>query len=66
MTTGDLLYFGVWGTIIVFMCGLIVGGWLRDGVWRAKANGPARMLSGGRFYQVLTSEAYEELIRSAR
>ena len=49
-----------------FLSGLSLGVYLRDRVWRVKANGPARMLSGGRFYQVLTSEAYEELIRSAR
>lgn len=62
----DLIYFGVWGCILVFMCGLIIGGWLRDSAWRSKANGPSRMLCRGRFYQVLTSEAYEELIRDAR
>ena len=62
MTTGDVLYFGVWGTIIVFMCGLIVGGWLRDRVWRDKANGTA-MCSGGKFYYVLTNTTYVELLK---
>lgn len=58
--------FGVWGGIVLFMCGVLVGAWLRDNVWRAKANGPSRMLSGGRFYQVLTSEAYDDLLRNYR
>ena len=49
------LLVGAWG-------GLLLGAWLADRKWRDKANGPSRMLSGGRFYQVLTSEAYQELI----
>lgn len=46
---------------LTFSLGALYGGWMRDRAWREKAYGPSRMLSGGRFYQVLTSEAYEDL-----
>lgn len=52
--------------VVMFMLGMLVGAWMRDRVWRDKANGPSRMLSGGRFYQVLTSEAYDDLTRNYR
>jgi hypothetical protein len=51
---------------IMFILGMALGGWMRDCAWREKANGPTRMFNGGRFYQVLTSEAYEDLLRSYR
>lgn len=60
------IFVGGYLLVIVFMLGLLAGGWLRDRAWREKANGPTRMLSGGRFYQVLTSEAYEDLRRNYR
>lgn len=47
--------------LALYALGLFTGGWLRDSAWRAKANGPSRMLSGGRFYHVLTSETFHEL-----
>ena len=62
----EAVYFIAWGVILAFMFGMLAGGWLRDRAWREKANGPARMLSNGRFYQVLTSEAYDDLLRNYR
>lgn len=32
--------------------GVLAGGWLRDQVWKDKANGPSRMLCGKKFYRV--------------
>ena len=62
----EAVYFIAWGVFLAFMFGMLAGGWMRDCAWRDKANGPSRMLSGGRFYQVLTSEAYDDLLRNYR
>ena len=59
-------FVGGYALVIVFMLGMLAGAWMRDRAWRDKANGPSRMMSGGRFYQVLTSEAYEDLRRDYR
>ena len=41
--------------------GIIVGGHLRDAVWMDKANGPSRMLCGGKFFRVtLDADPQEE------
>lgn len=60
------IFVGGYVFAFVFLFGMLAGSWMRDRAWREKANGPIRMLSGGRFYQVLTSEAYEDLRRNYR
>lgn len=62
----EAAYFIAWGVFLAFMVGMLAGSAIRDRAWREKANGPSRMLSKGRFYQVLTSEAYDQLLRDYR
>lgn len=40
-------------TLFVFAFGIWLGGKLRDRIWREKASGEPRMLSGGELYYVI-------------